>query len=72
MDLVTQILKLDLDMVKMYFHTKNKVSMSRHSNVITQPDRQAEKQTHTDRQYENMTSTYPGGTDGLLDLTEPY
>ena len=39
---MTLILKLELDMVKMYQNTKNEVSMSRHS-----------KDTHT--QYENIT-----------------
>ena len=36
------ILKLDLDIVKMYHHTKNEVSMSTGSKVIAQTDR------HTD------------------------
>ena len=31
---MTLILKLDLDMVKMYLHTKNEVSMLRDSKVI--------------------------------------
>ena len=44
---MTLILKLDLDMVKMSHHTKNEVSMSRHSKGIAQTD--------TDRQYENIT-----------------
>ena len=48
---MTLILKLDLDMVKMYHHTKNEVSMSRHSKVIAQTD----TQTHTLGQYENIT-----------------
>ena len=34
LDPMTLILKLDLDMVKMYLHTKNEVSMLRHSKVI--------------------------------------
>ena len=45
------ILKLDLDIVKMYHHTKNEDSKSRHSTVIAQTDRH----THTERQYENIT-----------------
>ena len=49
---MTLILKLDLDMVKMYHHTKNEVSMSRHSNVMAQIDTQTDRYTH--RQYENM------------------
>ena len=44
---MTLVLKLDLDIVKMYHHTKNEVSMS------TQTDRQ----THTRIHYENITST---------------
>ena len=48
---MTLILKLDLDMVKLYHHTKNEVSMSRHSKVTVQTDRH----THTYRQYENIT-----------------
>ena len=35
LDPMTFILQLDLDMVKMYHHTKSEVSMSRHSKVIT-------------------------------------
>ena len=46
---MTLVLKFDQDIVKMYNHTKNQVSMSRHSKVIAQIDR------HTDRQYENIT-----------------
>ena len=41
---LTLTLKLDLDMVKMYHHTKNEVSMPRYS-----PNGQ------TDTQYENIT-----------------
>ena len=46
---MTLVLKLDLDMVKMYHHTKNEISMSRHSKVIARTD------TETDKQYENIT-----------------
>ena len=61
LDPMSLVLKLDLDMVKMYNHTKNEVFMLRHSNVIAQTDRQTNTQTHrkthtpTDRQYENIT-----------------
>ena len=48
---MTLVLKLDLDMVKISHHTKNEVSMSRHSKVIAQTDRQ------THRQYENIINT---------------
>ena len=43
---MTLILKVDLDMVKMYLYTKNEVSMSRGSKVIAQTD----INTKTDRQ----------------------
>ena len=46
---MTLILKLDLDMVKMYHHTKNEVSMSSHSKVIAQTDRHTHRQTDTHR-----------------------
>ena len=39
---MTLVLKLGLDMVKMYHHTKNAVSMSRHSKVLAQMDRQTD------------------------------
>ena len=52
---MTLILKLDLDMVMMYHHTKNEVSMSGHSKVIAQTDTQTDRHTHTHRQYENIT-----------------
>ena len=42
---MTLILKLDLDVVKMYHHTKNEVFMSRHSKVIARTDRQIHTQT---------------------------
>ena len=50
---MTLILKLDLDMVKMYHYTKNEASMSRHSKVIARTDTQTD--THTYRQHENIT-----------------
>ena len=40
------VLKLDLDVVKMYHHTKNKVFMLRHLNVIAR--------TGTDTQTDSM------------------
>ena len=49
---MTLILKSDLDMGKMYQHTKNEVSMLRHSKAIAQTDRQKhrlDRQTQTDR-----------------------
>ena len=52
---MTLILNLDLDRIKMSCHTKNEVSMSTRSKVIAQRDTQTDKQTHTQRQYENIT-----------------
>ena len=52
---MTLVLKLNLDMVKMYYHTKNGVSMSRHSKVIACTDRQTDRHTHTHTEYENIT-----------------
>ena len=49
LDPMTLILKLDLDIMKMYRHTKNKVSRSKHSKVRAQTD------THTDRQTDRQT-----------------
>ena len=43
---MTLVLKLDLDLVKMSHHTKNEVSMSRHSKVIVCTDTQTDR--HTD------------------------
>ena len=63
---MTLILKLDLDIVKIYHHTKNEVSMSTGSKVIAQTDTHTDTHTHTDMHththYENITSTaYAGG-----------
>ena len=49
---MTFILELGLDIIQMYHHTKDKVSMSRHSSVI------AQTQTQTDKQDENITLPY--------------
>ena len=48
---MTLVLKLDLDMVKILYHTKNEVSMSKHSKVLAQADRHEDRH----RQYENIT-----------------
>ena len=42
---MTLVLKLDLDMVKIYHHTKNEVSVSRHTKVIACTDRQTDRKT---------------------------
>ena len=49
LDPMTLILKLDLDMVKMYHHTKNEVCMSPHSKVIAQTHTDTYTNTHTHR-----------------------
>ena len=59
---MTLILKLDLDMVKMYHHTKDEVYMSTHSKDVARTDRQTDMDTHTHRHDENITATaYAGG-----------
>ena len=46
LDPMTFIFELDLDIMKMYLHTKNEVPRSRHSNVRTQTDTYTD--THID------------------------
>ena len=53
---MTLILKLDLDIIKMYHHTKNEVSMSTGSKVIAQTDTQTHTHTHT---HTHTTKTLP-------------
>ena len=48
---MTLVLDFDLDMVKISYHTKNEISMSRHSKIIACTD----THTETHRQYENIT-----------------
>ena len=56
------ILKLDLDIVKKYHHTKNEVSVSTHSKGMTQTDTHTGTQTNTQMIEENITSNaYAGG-----------
>ena len=52
---MTLILKLNLDMVKMYHHTKNKVSMSRHSKFIARTDTHTHTDKHTDKHTDGQT-----------------
>ena len=54
---MTLILKLDLDMVKMYYHTKTQVSMSTHSKVIAQTDKQTHTYIHTYIHTDRQTHT---------------
>ena len=62
---MTLILKPDLDIVKMYHHTKNKVSISTGSKVIAQTDTHTHRHTH--RHDENITSTaYAGGNNNTI------
>ena len=56
LDPMSLVLQLDLDILEMYQHTKNEVSMSRHSKVIAlQTDRQTDTHTHRHTRYENIT-----------------
>ena len=70
---MTLILKVDLDMVQMYLHAKNKVSNSRHSKVIAWTDRHTDTQTQrqgdtqTDRHdWRHYLPAYAGGNDCYL------
>ena len=67
---MTLIFQLDLDIVKMYYHTKNEVSMSTGSKVIARTHTHTQRLTHTHTHYENITSTaYAGGKNiGHMDL----
>ena len=51
LDLMTLVLTLDLDMIKMYHHTKNEVSVMAFKSYSLY--RHTDRQTH--RQYENIT-----------------
>ena len=48
---MTLVCELVLDIVKMSYHTKNEVSMSRHSKVIACTGTHTDRHTHTHRQY---------------------
>ena len=64
LDPMTLVLKLDPDMIKMHYCTKNEVSMSNHSKVTVQPDR------YTDSM-KILPSPYVGGkkyTNGLISM----
>ena len=73
---MTLILKLDLDMIKMYLHTNNKASMSSSSKVIAWTDRNTDRHTDTqthrhDRKH--YLPTYGGGNNYLwTDKIEVY
>ena len=59
---MTLILKLDLDIAKMYQHTKNEVSMSRGSKVIALTDKNRQTDRQTDRHdRKHYLPTYAGG-----------
>ena len=60
---MTLILKLDLDMVKMYLHTKNEVFYVKGFKIYSlnrQTDRQTDTQTHRHDQ-KHYLPTYAGG-----------
>ena len=66
---MTLILKLDLDMVKMYPHTKNEVSMSSGSKVIAWTDRNTDRQTDTQthrHDQKHYLPAYAGGNNCVL------
>ena len=64
---ITLILKLDLDMVKMYLHAKNEVSMSRGSKVIAWTDRNTDTDTQTDRHnWKHYLPAYAGGNNEII------
>ena len=54
---MTLILKLDLDIVKMYLHTKNEVSMSSSSKKVIAEQIETQTDRHTDRQTHRQTDT---------------
>ena len=54
---MTLILKLDLDMVKMYYHTKNEGSVSPASKVVGQTDTDIQTYRQTDRHTHTHTQT---------------
>ena len=57
---MTLILEIDINMVKMYYHTKNEVSVSTASKVIA--GAQTDTHRHAHRHYEDITSAaYAGG-----------
>ena len=56
---MTLVLKLDLDMVKMSYHTKNEDSMSRHSKVIACAD--TDRQTDIQTVWKHYLPSYVGG-----------
>ena len=55
---MTLILKFDLDMAKMYLHTKNDISMWRGSKVIAWTDEHTNKQTNRHKQTHTHTHTH--------------
>ena len=55
---MTLVVKLDSDMVKILYHTKNEVSMSKHSEIIAQTDRQTHRQTDRHTHTHTHTNTH--------------
>ena len=74
------ILKLDLDLIKIYLHAKNEVLSYSSSKVIVQTDRHSDRQTDTQTDTDRYTDTsesitYPDGRylwswSGLVQFTE--
>ena len=62
---MTLILKVDLDMAKMYLHTKNEVSMWSSSKVIAWTDRQTQTDTHRHDWKHNLPA-FAGGNDNKI------
>ena len=63
---MTLILKLDLDMVKMYHHTQNELSISTHSWLYPE---QTDTHTHTHTLDKNLTATTHAGTKNELSIS---
>ena len=55
---MTLILKLDLDMIQVYNHTKIEVSMSTGSKVIAKIDTHTDTDRQTERQTDRQTHTH--------------
>ena len=62
LDLMPLVLKLALDMVKMYHNTKIEVSMSRHSKIIALTDTHTYRKTGTQTARKHYLPSYAGGS----------
>ena len=74
LDPMTLVLKLDLDIVKIYLHTKNEVLSYNGSKVIARTDRQTHRQTDTKKQTDRQTrvkllpTTYEDGNECVVEI----